>query len=171
MRVIAIILMTVFSVTVIAQRSSVEKFVNKHSKKDGFSVQVIDVGSEEFAAQFKIEGDEASQALEQLEVIKILSSDSTATAEDRDAFCSKALEVLDDEDYAELLVVHADDGEEVGMFANQMENGLIREIILMVNEEDETMMIYVKGEMDMSSLFSKKLIESVMGDKKAAECE
>ncbi len=171
MRAFTFILLSVLILTAQAQKSTVEKFVKKQAKADGISMQEIDLKSEDFAAQFQAEGEEIEKALEQLDVIKILSSDSTSTASDRESFISKAKMALGDEAYVELARVSSDDGEDVGLYANQLDNGIIREMIVLVGESESVVMIYVKGNMDFTSLLSSKMFASMIGSKKGKDCE
>lgn len=171
MRALTFILLAVFVMTAQAQKSPVEKFVKKQAKADGISMQEIDLKSEDFSKQFHVEGEEIEEALQQVDVIKILSSDSTSTAADRKSFFLKAKKALEDEIYIELAKIRSDDGENVGLYANQLDNGLIREMIVLVGEGDSVVMIYVKGNMDMAGLFSSKLFASMIEGKKGKDCD
>ena len=171
MRIFIFILLAAFTITASAQKSSVEKFIKKQAKTEGFSVQEIDLKSEDFATQFKVEGEDIQNALEQLDIIKILSSDSSSTDASRSTFFSKAQKALANEAYIELAKVQSNDGEAVSAYANQMDNGLIREFVMLVGEDDTALMIYVKGEMDLASLFSSEMFASMIAGKKGKDCD
>jgi len=171
MRIFIIILLAAFSISVSAQKSSVEKFIKKQAKTDGFSIQEIDLKSEEFSDQFKVEGKDIQEALDQLDIIRILSSDSSSTDASRSTFMSKAQKALKDKAYIELAEVRSDDGETVSAYANQMDNGIIREFVMLVGEDESTLMIYVKGKMDLASLFSSEMFASMLGGKKEKDCD
>ncbi len=126
-----------------------EKFIKKQAKTEGISLQEIDIKSEDFASQFHLEGEDFKETLEQMDVIKILASDSTSTAQTRKDFVAKAQTALQDEAYIEMARIKSDDGEDVSLYANQMDNGMIREMIVLVGESESALMIYVKGEMDL----------------------
>lgn len=165
MRIFTFMLLAVFIMTAQAQKSPVEKFIKKQAKGEGISMQEIDLKSDDFASQFKVEGEGIEEALEQLDVVKILSSDSTATSADLKNFMSKAKAALRDDAYIELARITSEDNEDVGMYANQLDNGLIREMIVLVGESESATMIYVKGNMDLAGLFSSKLFASMIGGK------
>ncbi|RLD81854.1 MAG: hypothetical protein DRJ15_03290 [Bacteroidetes bacterium] len=165
MRIFTFMLLAVFIMTAQAQKSPVEKFIKKQAKGEGISMQEIDLKSDDFASQFQVEGEEIEEALEQLDVVKILSSDSTATSADLENFMSKAKAALQDDAYIELARIRSEDNEDVGMYANQLDNGLIREMIVLVGESESATMIYVKGNMDLAGLFSSKLFASMIGGK------
>ena len=170
MRRLAFIMLAVVTMTACAQKSPVEKFIKKQKKVDGISLQEIDIQSEEFAAQFQAEGDEIEEVMAQLEVIKILSSDSTATETAREAFISKANKALSDDDYVALADIK-DGDENVGVFMRYAENGLINEMVLLIGETESVNMIYVKGEIDMSKTLSSDIFSSLMGGKKGKTCD
>jgi hypothetical protein len=168
MRSLIFFIMAVFMMTAYAQKSPVEKFIKKQSKSSGFAVQEIDVSSEEFTANFQIGGDDAEEILSQIEVIRILSSDSTATAASKADFLKKAHAALGNDSYTELAVVKSD-GDDVGLYANMMDNGLIREMVVLIGGGESAMMVYMKGELDMSNAFSSDLFGSMMGGKKGKD--
>jgi len=171
MRILIFILLAAFSISAGAQKSSVEKFIKKQAKTDGFTVQEIDLKSEDFAAQFDIEGEDIQEALDQWDIIKILASDSISTNASRSSFILKAQKALANEAYIELAKIQSNDGEAVSAYANQMDNGLIREFVMLVGEDDTALMIYVKGEMDLSSLFSSEMFASMIAGKKGKDCD
>ena len=172
MRVFIFTLLAVFTITAYAQKSSVEKFIKKQAKKEGISIQEIEPGSGEFNAEFQFEGEKIEKALAQLDIIKIISCDSASTsASMRDDFYSKAQRALQHEDYIEIVRVHTDDNEDVGFYSNQMENGLIREAVLLVKESHDVMMVYVKGEIDLSSFLTKELVTLMKKGKNCKEGE
>ena len=168
MRAFTFILMSVFIMTAYAQKSPVEKFIKKQSKSDAFAVQEIDVKSEEFTANFQMGGDDAEEILSQIDVIKILTSDSTATSDDKADFLKKAHAALGNDSYTELALVKSD-GDDVGLYANLMDNGLIREMVVLIGGGESAMMVYMKGELDMSNAFSSDLFGSMMGGKKGKD--
>ncbi len=172
MRVIIFTLLAVFTITAYAKKSSVEKFIKKQAKTEGISIQAIEPGSEEFNAEFQFEGEKIEKALAQLDIIKIISCDSASTtASIRDDFYSKAMDALQHEDYIEIVRVHSDDNEDVGFYYNQMEDGLIREAVLLVKESHDVMMVYVKGEIDFSNFFTKELLGLMQKGKNCKEGE
>ena len=169
MRTIIIIFLAAFSMTAYAQKSTVEKFIRKQAKTEGIKVQDIDIKSGDFTTQFQVEGEDIEKAMEQLEVIKILSCDSTSTAEKRLDFIIKAQNALQDEAYIELARIKSEEMEDVSLHANQMDNGLIREMIVLVKDDESVLMLYVKGKMDMTNLFSGKLFTSMVKSHKGKD--
>jgi len=172
MRAFILILLAVFTITAYAQKSPVEKFIKKQKKTEGISIQEIEPGSEEFNAEFQFEGEKIENALAQLDIIKIISCDSASTtASARENFYSKAQVALQHEDYIEIVRVHSDDNEDVGFYSNQMENESIRELVLIVKEDYDVMMVYVKGEIDLSSFLTKELLTAMQKGKGGKECD
>ena len=171
MKIFTIILLAAFTLTASAQKSSVEKFIKKQAKTEGISIQEIDFKSKDFATKFQVEGEDIQEALDQLDIIKILSTDSTSTEASRMAFITKAEIALQDKAYIDLAVVRSDDGENVSIYASQKENGLISEFVVLIGESESAMMIYVKGKMDLASLFSSELFASMLGGKKGKDCD
>ncbi|MEE4257014.1 MAG: DUF4252 domain-containing protein [Bacteroidales bacterium] len=171
MRTLVFIMLAVVTMTAYAQRSPVEKFIKKQKKVDGISMQEIDLKSEEFAAQFQVEGGDIAEMLEQLEVIRILSSDSAASQAVRDSFIENARKALDSDDYNVLVNVHADGEDEVGIYTRPINDGLIGELVVLVGETDDVIMIYVKGKIDMSKTLSSDIISNMIGGKKSKDCD
>jgi len=171
MRTLAFIMLAVVTMTACAQRSPVEKFIKKQKKVDGISMQEIDLKSEEFASQFQVEGDDIEEMMEQLEVIAILTSDSTASPSVRENFVSKAKNALDREEYTVLVNVQTEDQEDVGIYTRPISDGLIGEMILLVGETDNVFMVYVKGEIDMSKTLSSDIFANMLGGKKNKDCD
>ncbi|MCK4568963.1 MAG: DUF4252 domain-containing protein [Bacteroidales bacterium] len=171
MKIFTLILLAAFTITACAQKSPVEKFIKKQAKTEGISIKEIEPGSEDFNSQFQFEGEQIENALDQLDIIKVLSCDSASTtASIRDDFYSKAQDALQQEDYTELIRVHSDDNEDVSFYTNQMDNGLIREAVLLVAESHDIMMVYIKGEINLSNFFSKELLTSMQKVKSGKEC-
>jgi len=171
MRTLAFIMLAVVTMTACAQRSPVEKFIKKQKKVDGISMQEIDLKSEEFAAQFQVEGEEIEEMMEQLEVIRILSSDSAASQSVRESFFSKAKNALGSDEYTVLVNVQTDDQDDVGIYTRQINDELIGEVVVLVAETDNVIMIYVKGEIDMSKTLSSDIIAKMIGGKKNKDCD
>jgi hypothetical protein len=171
MRTLAFIMLAVVTMTACAQRSPVEKFIKKQKKVDGISMQEIDLKSEEFTAQFQVEGDEIEEMMEQLEVIRILSSDSAASSSVRETFISKAKQALSSEDYNVLVNVQTDDEDDVGIYTRSINNDRIGEVVVLVGESDDVFMIYIKGDIDMSKTLSSDIFANIMCGKKSKDCD
>jgi hypothetical protein len=169
MRAITFIVMAVFMMTAYAQKSPVEKFIKKQSKTDYIKVEEIDVNSKEFTAEMKLDG-KAEEILAQVEMIKILTSDSTATSSDKANFMDKAKDALDDERYTELAVVRSD-GDDVGLYAYPMDDGKIREMVVLVGGDDNTLLVYMKGKLDMSTALSSEIFSGMLGANKGKDCD
>jgi len=153
MKLVTVIILAVFTITAVAQKSPVDKVISKYADKEGIEVQLIEPGSEEFRSEVKLEGDEVNDALAQLESIQIIKCDSKeASASTIEKFYNKTLDALEDERYVELMNVKGDDGEKVSFHVVQPDASSINEMVLLVNEEDGFMMVHVKGNVDMSNL-------------------
>ena len=169
MRVFISILLAVFTITAFAQRSPLGKVIDKYSGKEGISVQEIDLKSEEFTSQFKVEGEEIEAALAQLEVLKIINCEKGSASFDK--FYGKTSKALQDEAYSELMKVNSDDGEDVALYSMQLENGLVEEFVLMVKEDSGLMMIYVKGEIPMEDIGMNEVLKAFSGKEDCAPDE
>jgi hypothetical protein len=172
MRAIILILLAVFTMTAYAQKSSVEKFIKKEAKTEGISIKEIEPGSEEFSSQFNVDEGDLKEAFDQIDIIKIISADSASTTESiRQGFFTNAQAALKSEDYISLMQVSADDGDDVSIYANQTDNGMIREFVLLVNQPYDVLMVYVKAEIDMTGFLSGELLTAIMKDKKGKDCD
>jgi hypothetical protein len=170
MRIFTFIILTVFALTAFAQRSPVEKFIKKNAFEDGISIKEIDPGETEFAGKMQEKDKEAKDIFAQFETIKIISCDAVLTsAQTRENFYTKATEALSDDRYTELALVHSED-ETFSLYANQKDNGLIEEVVLLVKESNEVMMVYVKGEIDLACLGTNDFLSSFIKSKGSRNC-
>lgn len=161
--------MAVFMMTAYAQKSPVDKFIKKQSKADYIKVEEIDVNSKEFTAEMKLDG-EAEEILAQVEMIKILTTDSTATLSEKAEFIEKAKAALTDDRYTELAMVRSD-GDDVGLYAYPMDDGKIREMVVLVGGEDNALLVCLKGHLDMSTALSSELFTGMLSGKKGKDCD
>jgi hypothetical protein len=172
MRLLTIIVLMAFTLTAVAQKSPLEKVINKYGEKDGISTQVFEPGSEEFQDQFKMQGEAVNKALDKIEVLKVINVDTKETSlTTYNKFYGKVLSALEDERYAELMKINSDNGEYVSIHMNQDENGSVNELVAIIIQEEEFIMVYVKGVMDMSNLNIGELISSFVKNKKDKDCE
>ena len=174
MRILTLIALMVFTLNATAQKSPLEKVINKYGDKEGISTQVIEPSSEEFQSQLKTDGDEINEALSQLETIKIIDVDSDkASLATVNKFYGKAVVALEDERYSEVMKVNSDDGEDVSLYISQQEDGIFNEIVLLVNQEEGFMMVYVKGTIDMSDFNLGELMSvfTCINKDKDKDCE
>lgn len=171
MRTIIFIILATFTLTSFAQRSPVEKFIKKNAYENGVTVQEIHPGEMELDGQFKLEGKELKKALDQIEVIKIISVDNEkASLSQREEFHEKALKALDNKKYMELVEVNTDE-EQVGMYAYQKNDGNLREMIILVNEADNLLMVFIEGDINLGLFASKDMVAELMKNKDQKNCE
>lgn len=170
MRAILFIVMASFLVTANAQKSPVDKFIKKQSKADYVQVEEIEVNSKEFIAEMQLEGKDMEEVMAQIDVIKIMTTDSTATVSNKAAFIEKAQDALADDSYTELAIIKSD-GDDVGLYTYPMEDGKIREMVILVGGDDNAMMVCIKGRLDMSTALSSELFTGMLGGKKGKDCD
>ncbi|HSG68086.1 MAG TPA: DUF4252 domain-containing protein [Bacteroidales bacterium] len=153
MKNILIVFLAVCSIVTYAQQSPVEKVIDKFDGKAGISVQDISSGTETWDKLMKTDKVELREVLAKMETLKIVNCD---TKEASLSTCKKFHEKLDnsveDKRYAEILQVHGDDGEQVGFHISQLEDGSLREVVLLVDQGKGFLLVYMKGTIDMSSL-------------------
>ncbi len=170
MKALTFILLVVFTMTAYAQKSPVEKFIEKNAYEKGITMKEILPGSTEFTGELKLQGDDIKQALEQIEIIQVIRCETEKTSsKTRNEFYSKAMAALTDDSYISMMSVKTDDGDNVGFYANQKEDGKLNEVILMVKEKDEVMMAYVKGDIDLSFFLSQEFFSSLSNCDKNSE--
>lgn len=170
MRTLAFIMLAVVTLTACAQKSPVDKFIKKQSKADYIQMKEIEVNSKEFVAEMKLEGKDVEEILAQIDMIRIITTDSTATESDKADFIAKAQDALDDDRYTELAVVKSD-GDDVGLYTYPMEDGKIREMVVLVGGDDNAMMVCLTGRLDMSTALSSELFSGMLGGKKGKDCD
>ena len=165
MRIITFALLVVFAISAVAQKTPVEKAINKYAKK-GIDIHLIEPGTKEFEEEFKVD-EKTMESLSKLDAVMIIRPDSinpSKAAEEK--LVLKTREALDDERYVGLLEVHGDDGEDVSMHVSYTDKGVITEAILLVDESDDFVMIYVQGVIDFSNFDFEEMIEALASGKK-----
>lgn len=171
MRIATFIILAVFALSTYAQKSPVEKAVKKYGGKKGIAVELIDPSSDDFQKNVQGKDNAVSKSMNQLDFIKIIKPDTLESSQVAvDRFLTHVQSALEDDSYATIFEVSGDDGEDVSMHVNQSADGVFREMALLVQEEDDFTMIYMKGEVDMNAFDFGDFL-SVLGSDKKKDCE
>jgi hypothetical protein len=168
---ILIIFITAFGLVSFGQRSPVDKLLKKYDWNQGLTLKEIHPGSTEFTSELKIEGEEIEKAIASIDRVNIIKGDEASSSPDiRNAFFKDVSKALDNKVYTALFQVNADDGERVGLYANQKEDTHYSEFVLIVKETESLMMVQVKGDIDISDFNLGELVKNLESSKGKHDC-
>ena len=137
------------SLSVIGQKSAVDKVFDKYSGKDGYTT--VYISSFMFNMLNSLETDdpeynEFKKATSGINSIKILTQEGG----DSEAFGAELLELLPRSEYQEMMMVK--DQEEDVLFLAREENGRVTEFLLIVSGSGEDVLIAIQGDIDLESI-------------------
>ena len=137
------------SLTVIGQKSAVDKVFDKYNGKDGYTT--VYISSFMFNMLNSLESDdpeynEFKKATAGISSIKILTQEGG----DSEAFGAELLDMLPRSDYQEMMVVK--DQDEDVLFLALEENGRITEFLLIVIGGGDDALIAITGDIDLESI-------------------
>lgn len=168
---VLIILFTAFGLVSFGQRSPVDKLLNKYDWNQGLTLKEIHPGSTEFTSEFKIEGEEFEKAIASIDLVNIIKgNEASSSPRIRNSFYRDVAKALDDKTYTALFQVNDDDGERVGLYANQKEDTHYSEFVLIVKETESLMMVQVKGDIDISEINLGELVKNLKSSKGKHDC-
>jgi len=142
-------ILMMFSLSVIAQKSAVDKVFDKYNGKDGYTT--VYISSFMFNMLNSLETDdpeynEFKKATAGINSIKILTQEGG----DSEAFGAELLEMLPRSEYQEMMVVK--DQDEDVLFLAREENGRITEFLLIVSGGGDDALIAITGDIDLESI-------------------
>ena len=137
------------SLSVIGQKSAVDKVFDKYSGKDGYTT--VYISSFMFNMLNSLESDdpeynEFKKATAGINSIKILTQEGG----DSEAFGAELLDMLPRSEYQEMMVVK--DQDEDVLFLAREENGRITEFLLIVSGGGDDALIAITGDIDLESI-------------------
>lgn len=137
-----------------AQISPADKLFEQYNGQDGFTTVHITKELFNMMSQIQVEGDEEAQevlkAAEGLEHIRILMCDKKENSKDFKAFRSQLQKSMNLDGYVELMVVKEQE-EEVN-FVVRKEGKMIKELLMLIDNEDEAGFISIIGDIDMKTI-------------------
>ena len=153
MKYLFFFLLTISSLAAIAQPSPVEKAISKYDGKKGVHVQDLSPGTETWDKMMKEKNGTLHDLLEQLETLKVIKCDpESASLATCNKFYDRLSEATKDSRYFGILEVTDDDGEHVGMYMNKLDDGSLHEAVLLVEEDESFLLVYLKGTIDISKI-------------------
>ena len=139
------------SLSVIGQKSAVDKVFDKYSGKDGYTT--VYISSFMFNMLNSLESDdpeynEFKKATAGINSIKILTQEGG----DSEAFGAELLDMLPRSEYQEMMVVK--DQDEDVLFLAREKDGRITEFLIIVSGGGDDALIAIQGDIDLESLSS-----------------
>lgn len=150
MKKLAFIVLACITFSAVAQKTAVDKFLKKYDWGQGIAMNEMKPGSQEFCDEMKLNGKAVDELLKKVDKLIIVKGDSASDLSARKSFYSSAFDVLKNEEYKNVVQVNSDDGDKVGIYTSQHKNGNFHEIVFLLIEEDNLLMMIVKGDFDMS---------------------
>ena len=140
-----------------AQNTAVDQLFKKYGGQDGFTTITINSGLLKMVSQFS-DDDEELEILNSIKGIKIL------TQEDGESnnFYDEVMGTLKKDAYEELMTVNSNDEDVI--FLIKKEGKSITEFLLIVGGEDENVLVYISGNMNMKDLAQLGSSVNIHGD-------
>ncbi len=153
---IVILIAVLLPVSLFAQqKTTIDGLYDKYAGKDGFTS--INISSDMFAMMAGINMDDSSEdarkaqeMLKQLDGLKMLvyePKDSGAVID----FYREIKNKIPDNKFKELMSVNSDDAK-IRFLVNQDKNGKIKEFLMFVNSDGESLVMSLTGDMDMKTI-------------------
>ena len=156
-KLVLILIVALAPAFVIAQNSAVEKLFKKYGGQDGFTTITVNSGLLRLAADFTDE-EEGLEVLNSIKSIKILAQEDG----EADNFYNEVKSLLSNNDYEELMTVNSNDEDVV--FLIKKEGKKISEFLLVVGGDDENVVIYIEGSLDMKEIAHLGKSINIKGD-------
>jgi len=149
---ITVVLMALLPVTLLAQKSPVDKLFNKYSGQDGFTSVDIAKGLFELFSEIDAEDeefDEFQKAVEGIESLRLLAySIKEGTENLKEKFYDDIKSSIPFNEYKELIVVKDKDANI--NFYSKSDKQVITEMIMVVDGDDEAVLLSLTGNIDLN---------------------
>lgn len=147
MRKVAIILLAILPMLGMAQESQLNALFNKYSGQDGYTSVYITSYMFELFSKIAEDDVDFENITKGLDAIKILTVSNSSLAED---FYKEIDKALPPSIYKDFMIVK-DGGQEI-TFKVRDEGGKITEFVLIVKDEDEPVLLFLQGDIDLAKV-------------------
>jgi hypothetical protein len=161
-KIIIILAGMIFPLWLAAQDTPLSKLYDTYVSKTGYTTQEL------LPSGMSTMWDKDSSAaairniMDQIKTVRILSTDEDKKSAAK-AMKKSITKALAEADYIKLMEVNSED-EFIAFYGlKNTSTGNMKEFALTIQEDDEATLITVTGDMDMSTMFSKELMESMKG--------
>jgi metallophosphoesterase superfamily enzyme len=138
--------------TATAQNNSLDKVFLKYKDTEGFESVIINKDLFEMMQSMKMSSDNKMNIfLEGIETIKILTYKPKADKGKRVDLYSEVTSMAEVKDFKELLSVNEEDSKVIFLVKNN-DKGRIQEFLMVTTESNESTIIWIKGNIDLSML-------------------
>jgi len=138
-----------------AQESPMDKLFDKYSGEEGFTS--VNISSQMFKLLAKIDSEDDEEikdfnnVVSELTGMRILSYTEDDGAGKKSEFYDEIIKNLPKKVYSELMVVK-EKGKDVTFYIRELENGKIGELLMIVNEDHNTVLLSFKGMIDLDNI-------------------
>ena len=149
-KVIVLIVLFVFSGSLMAQNDAISKFFTKYAEDESFTV--VNVSSKAFSLFADIDAEdpdekEALEAMSKLEGLRVLALDDSTRGEQ---IYKEALSLIPSKDYEELMTVRHESQDM--KFLIKDSGGKISELLMVTGGEEGFFIISLVGEIDLNQI-------------------
>jgi hypothetical protein len=153
-KLVFILLMSGLGAGLQAQNKNLEKLFDRYSDRDSATSVVINKNMFQLFANNGEEGDNFMKTVKNLDFIKILSVKGPVESK---AFYQDLTAAVPEKDYKELMTMKENDMQV--RFVTLEKDGMIRELVMISRQPDETSFIWMSGIIDMKTV--SKIAESM----------
>lgn len=142
-----------FTVTVLnAQPFTIQVIFDKYSEKEGFTIVNLNNPSDLIGNEIDSESKEAIKNIESIKIITAEKNDGKPSDNFFESFTKDLKNVAIGQDYANFLSVNSDDEYVRMVYKKNETNGDVNEFIIIVSSDDEGVLVWIKGVMNLKDL-------------------
>ena len=162
MKKVSLIILLMLPVLAFSQKSPLNTLFDKYSGQDGYtSVHITKYMFQLFAEiSNEKENKEFKDVTSKLEAIKILALSNDATYNQKKSFKKDLIQSLPSSVYKDLMIIK--EGKKEISFKIKDDGGKISELLMFVDEDDESVLIYLDGDINLKNI--SKLSKSMKID-------
>ncbi len=146
---IFLVALLVMPITLMAQKGPFDDLFNKYSKSDDVTSISISLGGLKIAFNGNDEVGELFQLMDQVDKVNILTFENHYKSFKDSDFFKEVNAIIDKNDYEQLVDIKSKD-ENLSVYIIEGENGIVKEGLIIANEDDEASIISVRGNMNVS---------------------
>jgi hypothetical protein len=161
-KILIILAGMIFPLWIAAQETPLSKLYDTYVSKTGYTTQEILPSSMSTMWEKDSSAATIRNIMDQIKTVRILSTDEEKKSAAK-ALKKSITKAAAEADYIKLMEVNSDD-ESIAFYGlKNTSTGNMKEFALTIQQDDEATLITVTGDMDMSTMFSKELMETMKG--------
>lgn len=150
---IILVALLIMPLTTMAQKGAFDDFFDKYSNSDDVTSVSISLGGLKIVFNGDDKVGDLFKLMDQVDKINILSFENHYKSFRNSDFFKEVNAIIEKHDYEQLIDVKSKD-ENISVYIIEGENGMVKEGLIIANEDDEATIISVRGNMNVSDFLS-----------------